>query len=269
MSDTSFDRRTEEESEAVRHDRLYSELAAKGSLVMNPSDWQRFDGEPQPWKPYESLVRMLGDVRGKRILDAGCGDGWLSVILAKRGATLDGFDISPSAVRFAQERATIHDVADRCTFRAASAYKLPYGDAEFDGVIGSAILHHLGDKAVFAKELRRVMKPGAVAVFQEPFGNSLVLERVRTYVPVPSMSPDDPDQWKQQFKYSDVEAFRKDFDVDVQEYHLMSRLDRVIPAGRIMTFLEKLDRIVLRALPFVRRYARTVLLRLRPRPNSR
>jgi 2-polyprenyl-3-methyl-5-hydroxy-6-metoxy-1,4-benzoquinol methylase len=262
MVNASFDRRSEEESEAVRHDRLYSELAASRSLLMNPSDWERFDAQPKPWRPYETLVRMLGDVRGKRILDAGCGDGWLSIILAKRGALIQGFDISPSAIRYAEERAAAHDVSDRCTFRTASAYELPYGDAEFDGVIGSAILHHLGDKVRFAEELRRVMKPGAVAVFQEPLGNSLVLERARTFVPVPSMSPDDPDQWKQQFKYKDAEAFRRAFSVEMFEFHLFSRLDRVISSPAVITALEKIDSFLLRFVPFLRRYARTVVLRL-------
>ena len=264
MTNPSFDRRNEEEAEAARHDRLYSELAASRSLAMHASDWERFDETPQPWRPYESLVRMLGAIKGKRILDAGCGDGWLSVILAKRGAIVDGFDISPSAIKFAQDRAAINGVGNGCTFRAASAYDLPYPEAEFDGVIGSAILHHLGDKQRFARELRRVMKPGAVAVFQEPFGNSLVLERFRTFVPVPSMSPDDPDQWKQQFKYGDLKPFEKHFRVQVKEYHLLSRLDRVIPPGRTLTFLERLDRRILASFPFLRRYARTVLLRLEP-----
>ena len=265
MGTGSFDRRSEEESEAQRHDRLYSDLATRKSVLMAPSAWDRFDDKPHPWRPYESLVRMLGNVRGKRILDAGCGDGWLSIILAKRGAYVEGFDISRSAISFAERRAAVHDVADRCTFRMASAYALPYSDSFFDAVIGSALLHHLGDKVRFANELRRVMKPNSMAVFQEPFGNSLVLERLRTLLPVPSSSPDDPDQWKQQFKYKDTDAFQRDFLVDIQEYHLFSRLDRVISSSPVMTVLEKFDRFLLGALPFLRPYARTVLLRLRPR----
>lgn len=265
MGSRSFDRQSEEESEAERHDRLYSKLAASGSLVMDPSAWERFDDEPHPWRPYETLVRMLGNVRGKRILDAGCGDGWLSVILAKRGADVEGFDISHSAIRCAEQRAAVHHVADRCTFRRASAYELPYSDVSFDAVIGSALLHHLGDKLRFANELRRVMKPNSVAVFQEPFGNSLLLERLRTLIPVPSSSPDDPDQWKQQFKYRDIGALQGDFLVNIQEYHLLSRLDRVITSSPLMTVLEKFDRFLLSVFPFLRPYARTVLLRLHPR----
>jgi ubiquinone/menaquinone biosynthesis C-methylase UbiE len=269
MSNTSFDRRSEEESEAERHDRLYSEIATRNSLMMERRDWDRFDDEPRPWLPYESLVRMLGDVRGKRILDAGCGNGWLSVILAKRGAQVDGFDISPGAIRIAQDRAQLNGVERSCTFRTASAYELPYPDAAFDGVIGSALLHHLGDKARFASEMKRVMKQDAVAVFQEPFGNSLALERLRTFVPVRSASADDPDQWKQQFKYKDLEAFESGFEITTQEYHLLSRLDRVISWEPFQRALGKLDRFLLGALPFLRPYARIMLLSLRPRPARR
>lgn len=267
MGSAPFDRNTEEQSEAARHDWLYAKLATRTSLVMDPSAWERFDEDPHPWRPYESFVRMLGDVRGKRILDAGCGDGWLSVILAKRGARVEGFDISSGAVDFAAQRAKVNGVADRCSFRRASAYELPYRDHVFDAVIGSAILHHLGDKARFAAELKRVMKRDATAVFQEPFGNSLILERIRTLVPVPSMSPDDPDQWKNQFKYNDADSFRRDFSVELQEYHLFARLDRVISSRLVITPLELLDRFLLKSLPFMRRYSRTVLLRLSVRSD--
>lgn len=269
MAKTSFDHRSEEESEAERHDRLYSEIAASNSLVMEPGDWNRFDEKPRPWVPYESLVRMLGDVRGKRILDAGCGNGWLSVILAKRGAQVDGFDISPGAIRIAQDRAHLNGVESSCTFRTASAYGLPYPDAAFDGVIGSALLHHLGDKARFASELKRVMKQDGVAVFQEPFGNSLALERLRTFVPVRSASADDPDQWKQQFKYKDLEPFDCGFEITAREYQLLSRLDRVISWAPFRRTVGKLDRYLLGVFPFLRPYARIMLLSLRPRPTPR
>lgn len=267
MEGSVFDRRSEEQSEVERHDRLYTDLAAGKGLVMDPSAWDRFDKEPDAWQPYESFVRLVGDVRHKRLLDAGCGDGWLSVIMAKRGARVDGFDISPAAIRIAAERAVANDVGGRCTFQTASAYELPYPAGSFDAVIGSALLHHLGDKGRFASELRRVMKPGAVAVFQEPFGNSLLLERLRRLVPVPSVAPDDPDQWKQQFKYRDIEALESEFLVVAQEYHLLSRLDRVIRWDAVVAMLGKLDRFLLRALPFLRPYARIMVLQLRPRAS--
>lgn len=269
MARAPFDHRSEEESEAARHDRLYADTAARSSLVLGPPDWNRFDEEPRPWHPYESFVLMLGDVRGKRILDAGCGNGWLSVILAKRGAQIEGFDISPAAIRIAQDRALANGVEGQCTFRTASAYDLPYSDSTFDAVIGSALLHHLGDKERFASVMNRVLKHDGVAVFQEPFGNCLALERLRTLVPIPSAAADDPDQWKQQFKYKDLEPFNSLFEITTREYHLLSRLDRVISWPPFQRILGKLDHFLLGLFPFLRPYARIILLRLRPRTTRK
>ena len=55
-------------------------------LIMDPETWLRFDGPAPPSISYLHCVRSLGDIRGKRILDFGCGRGELSTIVAKRGA---------------------------------------------------------------------------------------------------------------------------------------------------------------------------------------
>ena len=43
------------------------------------------------------LLALLGDVSGRRVLDAGCGEGYLARILAARGARVTGIDLSPAA----------------------------------------------------------------------------------------------------------------------------------------------------------------------------
>jgi GT2 family glycosyltransferase len=145
----------------------------------------------------------------------------------------------------------------------ASGYRLPFAAASFDLVIGQAILHHLGDKAAVAEELFRVMKPGARAVFGEPLGDSLALERLRRWVPIPSEAADDPDQWATQFKHHEVGPFRRWFVVDVEEFQLLSRLDRMVAGERARAWLGRLDRRLLAAFPALRRYARTIVVELR------
>ena len=117
-----------------------------------------------------------------------------------------------------------------------------------------------------AAELHRVMKPGALAVFHEPFGNSLLLERLRRLVPVPSGSPDDPDQWKHQFKYADLEPFRGHFSVAHTEFQVLSRLERIFPGSRVRNALGRMDRALLSSVPVLRRYARAIVIELR-KPN--
>ncbi|MFY1595132.1 class I SAM-dependent methyltransferase [Micromonospora sp. WMMD737] len=102
------------------------------------------------------MLRLAGDVRGRRILDAGCGSGPLSAELRAKGAVVTGFDVSAAMVDLARQRlgedADLH-VADL-------GAPLPFADAEFDDVVASLVLHYLEDWSGPLAELRRVLKPG-------------------------------------------------------------------------------------------------------------
>jgi SAM-dependent methyltransferase len=253
----------EEREEAAKHDVLYSNPDVE-QLRMAPSDWEKFDGMKSATDPYTASMLRMGSVKGLRVLDAGCGDGWLSVILAKRGAAfVEGFDISEEGVRVAQRRAELNGVAERCRFVAGSFYDIPCADGSIDIVNGQGILHHLGHKDRAAAELLRVMKPGARAIFVEPFGNLLWLERLRLLVPVPSQAPEDPDEWSRQFKYADLKPFESHFEIEVEEFHLLSRLDRVVKWRPFVSGVARLDKMLLRMLPFFRPFARAIVVEMR------
>ena len=115
MSEDSTALRAEERSEADKHDVLYRGPEFQRPL-MNESAWTRFDQSQPVLDPYIGSMVRLGPVAGLRVLDAGCGDGWLSIILAKRGAFVEGFDISAEGVRVAQRRAEVNGVAHQCRF---------------------------------------------------------------------------------------------------------------------------------------------------------
>src|SRR5258708_657293 len=96
----------------------------------------RFDDSA--YLDHETWIRpaftQLGDVRGKSILDYGCGHGMASVVLARHGAIVTGFDLSAGYVAEAQRRAVANDV--EATFLQADAERLPFDDASFDAVWG-------------------------------------------------------------------------------------------------------------------------------------
>jgi SAM-dependent methyltransferase len=102
------------------------------------------------------MIRLAGDVSGRRVLDAGCGSGPLAAALRARGADVTGFDVSAAMVDLARDRlgedADLH-VADL-------GEPLPFADAEFDDVVASLVLHYLEDWSGPLAELRRVLKPG-------------------------------------------------------------------------------------------------------------
>ncbi|WP_103354836.1 class I SAM-dependent methyltransferase [Amycolatopsis sp. CA-128772] len=103
-----------------------------------------------------AALALAGDVAGRRILDVGCGSGPLSAALRDQGAVVTGID--QSAGMLAQARRLVGEDVD---LRVADlAEPLPFGDAEFDDVMASLVLHYLRDWAPTLAELRRVLKPG-------------------------------------------------------------------------------------------------------------
>jgi SAM-dependent methyltransferase len=137
----------------------------KGSGYSDVTDYDSFamaysaENESNLFNAYyerPEMLRLVGDVSGRRILDAGCGSGPLTAVLRDSGAVVTGFDTSAAMVDLARQRlggdADLH-VAD---LRAP----LPFADAEFDDVVASLVLHYLEDWAGPLAELRRVLKPG-------------------------------------------------------------------------------------------------------------
>ena len=99
----------------------------------------------------ESLVETLQLQAGERILDLGCGDGFLTRRLAESGATLVGVDASPQMVAAAKERG----VDARCVSGEALSF-----DQEFDAVFSNAALHWMTDQDAVLQGVYRALKPG-------------------------------------------------------------------------------------------------------------
>jgi MPBQ/MSBQ methyltransferase len=99
---------------------------------------------------------------GTTVLDVGCGIGGSSRILGRDyGFAVTGITISPQQVQRAQE---LTPKELNVQFRVDDAMALSYPDASFDVVWSIEAGPHMPDKAVFAKELMRVLKPGGMLV---------------------------------------------------------------------------------------------------------
>lgn len=111
----------------------------------------------------ESALAFSGNLKGKIILDLGCGVGRFTIKTASMGATVHGYDISPAALKIAKEKANIAGVADRCTFYEANLVdvEFPTADIWFDlGCLQyirdiSTILYKLKDIKRFFSTLPR------------------------------------------------------------------------------------------------------------------
>jgi ubiquinone/menaquinone biosynthesis C-methylase UbiE len=135
------------------------EATARASIYDDFADAYSAQNETGLFNAYYNkpeILRLAGDVSGRRVLDAGCGSGPLSEALRDGGAVVSGFDASAAMVDLARER-----LGDDADVRGADLGEpLPYADGEFDVVVASLVLHYLEDWSGPLAELRRVLKPG-------------------------------------------------------------------------------------------------------------
>lgn len=101
------------------------------------------------------VMDLLGDLRGARVLDAGCGTGHFSLPLAGANA-VTGVDISAEMLAFARAKGLV-------PVRAA-AEALPFPAGVFDVVLAASVIQLIPDGAAFVRELLRVVKPGGRVV---------------------------------------------------------------------------------------------------------
>jgi SAM-dependent methyltransferase len=101
-------------------------------------------------------------VRGREVLDAGCGEGYGSAILARAGATVVGVDLEAEVVEHAAVR------YPEVRFERSDLLALPYPEASFDAVVSLQVIEHLERPREFVSECARVLREGGVLVISTP-----------------------------------------------------------------------------------------------------
>lgn len=91
-----------------------------------------------------------------KILDVGCGGGFLSNALSKAGHDVTGIDISAESLRIAHK----YDSTSKVKYLQADAYSLPFPDHAFDVVTAMDFLEHVENPAQVVAEVSRILKPG-------------------------------------------------------------------------------------------------------------
>jgi 2-polyprenyl-6-hydroxyphenyl methylase/3-demethylubiquinone-9 3-methyltransferase len=96
-----------------------------------------------------------------RVLDVGCGAGFLSNDLARQGFAVTGLDASENSLAVARH----HDETGTVTYQAGDAYQLPYADESFETACAMDLLEHIEEPERVIAEIGRVLKPGGLFFF--------------------------------------------------------------------------------------------------------
>lgn len=103
-------------------------------------------------------------VAGRRVLDAACGEGYGSALLAETASRVSGVDVSAQAVEHATERYS----AANLEFHQADCLALPFPDDQFDCVVSFETLEHLENHEQLLAEFKRVLRPGGFLLISTP-----------------------------------------------------------------------------------------------------
>src|ERR1700733_4866348 len=134
-------------------------------------EWeQRYQG-----KSFRVRVQVLKEclegheIRGASWLDAGCGTGTLSRILAERGCHVTGIDAAPAMVKQAKSLANKSTLSHLLEFHCVDDIdRLEFPDQSFAGILCSSVLEYLADPAACLLELVRVLRPGGMLIVSVP-----------------------------------------------------------------------------------------------------
>ena len=151
--------------------KAYEKLAERYAAMIDTKPHNAYYERP-------ATLSLLPSIRGKRVLDAGCGPGAYAQILVKRGAKVVGVDISPKMLRLARERVgnkvELHlaDLSRPMRFLKRSS---------FDIVISPLVMPYIRDLLPLFKEFYRLLKKRGVLVFSDghPFGDYLFFKKRR------------------------------------------------------------------------------------------
>jgi ubiquinone/menaquinone biosynthesis C-methylase UbiE len=123
--------------------------------------WKNHPEEPQ-LNRFISLLRETN--RDAKVLDVGCGDGWISIKLAESSFEVWGIDGSHKAIELAKALSSQEGVQFKTHFQVGDVLNLPYKKEFFDAAIDRGLFHHIlpVNRSEYLNNILRVLKKGAL-----------------------------------------------------------------------------------------------------------
>lgn len=221
------------------------------------------------------IIKKLGNLQGKKILELGCGAGEASVYFAKKGADVTATDISIGMLRVVERIAEKHNVSVKT--KQSVSHRIEFENETFDIVYAANLLHHV-DIEDTVKEANRVLKKGGIFVSWDPLAHNPAINVYRRMATEVRTDDEHP------LRMKDLKIFKSYFSTVEYDatwlftlwifirFYIIERIDpnkerywkKIITDHRRIekTYLrlERLDSIVLALFPFLKRYCWNIVI---------
>jgi len=156
---------------------MVSEKYTKKMYDLYGKEYQRARDERKSERLYNELlelpciIKAVGNIKRKRLLDIGCGAGIHIKKYLKEGAKVEGIDISNTMIELARKK------CPKVEFKIGTITKLPYKNSEFDIITASLIINYVDNLKKAFKEVNRVLKKGGLFYFSD---NSIIKSAIES-----------------------------------------------------------------------------------------
>ncbi len=184
------------------------------------------------------------------LLDVACGPGVVTAALASRAASVVAFDVTEQMLEKAKTRCAKAGLSN-VEFKQGNAEDLPFGDAQFDGVVTRLAVHHFANPQRALNEIFRVLRPGGTAVIVDVVSSEVAaelslqnaIERLRDPSHVRMLPPSELDAWIERSGFHRLHNSTWDMPRELEEWMgIVNDPARVDPIRTVVRALAQDDR---------------------------
>jgi 2-polyprenyl-3-methyl-5-hydroxy-6-metoxy-1,4-benzoquinol methylase len=249
-------------------DRIYEEMdeahRRQNYIVPRELIEQIIRPNPMPVTDREYVGSIMPELKGKKVLDYGAGDGWNTICFAKGDAEVWAIDISDKAIELIKKKARKNSVEFAVKAEVRNCYETGFENNMFDIIYGGGILHHL-DMDLAGRELGRILKSSGIAIFREPYRETKMMDVVKRIILLfIKKRVSETTEKEAPLKGNKIKKLKNYFEcVSLEYFDALSSLNLFIHSQKIKKLLGKVDQLLIRKVPGFAKLCRTVIIELR------